>query len=305
MEEENIKLKIADIENRISTDMDFWSDSLKAQAEMKELRDLKYKLEGEKALDRGGCTMSILAGAGGDDSEDWVRMLLNMYEKYIIEEGYTYNIIHAHRNDLNGYRNINIEIRGKGVEESVMIYEMSGPYGKLKNENGVHRLVRLSPFNANDKRHTSFALVEVLPILPDIHKVEIPSEDLEINFANAGGPGGQNVNKRETKVIMKHIPTGITVTVATERNQEQNRSIALEMIQAKLYKKRKDDRQAEIEGRQISKNTEIEWGSQIRNYVLHPYKLLKDTRSGYESTDIENILEKGLLKPVVSSLMSV
>ena len=297
MEEDKIKLKIADIENRISNDIDFWSDSSRAQTQMKELRDLKDKLDGEKVLDRGGCTMTILAGAGGDDSEDWTRMLINMYEKYADSEGYIYKTLHEHRNDLNGYRNITIEIYSKSKDDK------SGPYSKLKNENGVHRLVRISPFNANDKRHTSFALVEVLPILPEIHKVYIPSEDLEINFANAGGPGGQNVNKRETKVIMKHLPTGITVTVATERNQEQNRSIALEMLQAKLYKKREDDRKSEIEGRQISKTTDIEWGSQIRNYVLHPYKLLKDTRSGYESTDVENILEKGLLKPVIESLL--
>lgn len=290
MDEDEIKNKILDIENRMNIDMDFWSDSTRAQVEMKELRDLKDKLDGEKALDRGGCTLTILAGAGGDDSEDWTRMLINMYERYADNEGYKYKTLHEHRNDLNGYRNITIEISGEGI------------YGNLKNENGVHRLVRISPFNANDKRHTSFALVEVLPVLPDIHKVAIPSDELEVNFANAGGPGGQNVNKRETKVIMRHIPTNITVTVATERNQEQNRSIALEMIQAKLYKKRENDRKAEIEGRQISKTTEIEWGNQIRNYVLHPYKLLKDNRNGYESTDVENILEKGLLKPVIESL---
>ena len=165
--------------------------------------------------------------------------------------------------------------------------------------------MRISPFNANDKRHTSFALVEVMPILEDIHKVPIRDDELEMSFANAGGPGGQNVNKRETKVIVRHKPTGIMVTVATERNQEQNRNIALAMLQSKLYKLREEERKAEIEGRQVSKTTEIEWGNQIRNYVLHPYKLIKDLRSGYETNNVDDILEKGNIGEMLKSLTTV
>ncbi len=290
--EEDIKFKIKELEESMNSG-DFWADKIKAQDTIKEIKNLKDKMDGEKALDRGNAVINIIAGAGGDDSEDWARMLFNMYSKYIEKTGWSYKILHAHTNDHDGYKNISFEVSGKWQNA---VGEEFGAYGKLKMESGVHRLVRISPFNANDKRHTSFALVEVLPILPEIHKVEIDEKDLEISFANAGGPGGQNVNKRETKVLIKHIPTGIQVQVATERDQLSNKKIAMELIQSKLFRMRQEQKAAELEGRQISKTTEIEWGSQIRNYVLHPYKLIKDLRSGIETTNIDDVLEKGDLE---------
>jgi peptide chain release factor 2 len=295
--EEEIKNKIIELESSMNSP-DFWSDKVKAQDTIKLVKNLKDKLDGEKALDKGNAVISIIAGAGGDDSEDWARMLFNMYSKYIEREGWSYRILHAHTNEHDGYKNMSFEVSGKWVNGKG---EDMGAYGRLKNESGVHRLVRISPFNANDKRHTSFALVEVLPILPEIHKVNIDEKDLDISFANAGGPGGQNVNKRETKVLIKHVPSGIQVQVATERDQLSNKKIALELIQAKLFKMREESKKAELEGRQISKTTEIEWGNQIRNYVLHPYKLIKDLRSGVETTNIDEVLEKGDLDEFLNS----
>ena len=261
----------------------FWNDKEKAQATIRQLKELKDKKDGVNALDKGGAIVSILAGAGGDDSEDFARMLFDMYDAYFASHGFSYSKLHDNTNDRGGYRNITIEVTGKGV------------YGLLKNESGVHRLVRISPFNAQAKRHTSFAMVEVLPIIPLVERKPIPADEIRIETSKASGPGGQNVNKRETAVRVIHIPTNIAVHVATERQQEQNKQKALEVLAAKLFKLEEEKRKAEIEGRQISKTTEIEWGNQIRSYVLHPYKMIKDHRTGYETSNVEAVLEKGEL----------
>jgi peptide chain release factor 2 len=267
--------KLAELEAQMAAP-DFWLDKDRAQALVREYQNLKEG--GGEGHDGGNATLAILAGAGGDDAEDFAYMLRKMYEGYASKKGWGVRELHANENDHAGYRNVVLEIVGAGA------------YGRLKHESGVHRLVRISPFNANAKRQTSFALVEVLPTLMPTDKVELKPEDIEIQFAKAGGAGGQNVNKRETAVRILHKPTNISVHVSSERSQQANREKAEALLKAKIFAQEEEKRQAEAEGRSIAKTTANEWGSQIRSYVLHPYKMVKDHRTDFESGNPDKVL---------------
>ena len=257
----------------------FWSDKDAAQAAIREYQELKDAVAGVGKYDKGDAVLSLYAGAGGDDAEDFVRILLNMYLRFFDDHGWRSTILHEHENDHGGYRNITLEVSGKQA------------YGTLKNESGVHRLVRISPFNASKKRHTSFALVEFVPKLEEVRELDIPESELQIEFAKSGGAGGQNVNKRETAVRIVHLPTNSSVHISSERSQAQNKEKALALLRGKLYHIQEEQRKKEEQGLSVSSTTQAEWGSQIRPYVLHPYQLVKDHRTHVEVRDVDTVLD--------------
>lgn len=277
MTKEEIEKRITYIETAM-TQADFWNDSKIAQEMIKELQTLKDESDGKGKYDRLNAVLTIVAGAGGDDAEDFARMLVEMYQRYAASRSWQLSVIDVNENDHGGYRNITFEVIGKEA------------YGTLRKESGVHRLVRISPFNANDKRQTSFALVEVSPDAGSVGNETLKEEDLDISFARSGGAGGQNVNKRETAVRITHKPTNLSVHVSSERSQQQNREKAIALLSGKVLAWQESNREKELAGLAIEKTVKIEWGSQIRSYVLHPYQLVKDHRTGVEIRDVEAVL---------------
>jgi|SRR6056297_503847 len=257
---------------------DFWNEPQQAQALIKELQECKDALEGKGKYDRLPAVITIVAGAGGDDAEDFARMLVEMYQRYAETRGWSVAVLDSHPNDHNGYRSITFTITGKDA------------YGTLRSEAGIHRLVRISPFNSNGKRQTSFVLVEISPELPEVNTDDLPEDDLDIQFAKSSGAGGQNVNKRETAVRITHTPTNLSVHVSTERSQQQNREKAMQLLAGKVFAFREAQQARELKGLAVEKSVKIEWGNQIRSYVLHPYQMVKDHRTNVETSQIDKVL---------------
>lgn len=281
MDKEQIQKDIDNLEQEMSS-ADFWSNKDKAQATIKRIQELKNELLGTQKYDAGDAVMTIFSGAGGDDAEDFSSILLNMYLKYCDKNKFGVSILHQNENDHRGFRNITIEISGKSA------------YGTLKNESGVHRLVRISPFNAKSLRHTSFSMVEVIPKFSKSAKLgdlDIPDTDIKVELSRSSGPGGQNVNKRETAVRVVHIPTNLSAQSDNERSQAQNKEKAMQILYGKIYKALEEERIAKEKGMYISKTTQIEWGNQIRSYVMHPYKMVKDHRTGVETSNVDAVLD--------------
>ena len=291
MSKDEIEDRITEIEGHMS-DASFWEDKQRADDAMSELNHLKAQLSKVKSeevdYDSWSAIMNIMSGAGGTDAEDFVRILCEMYTAYVEEQSWRHQVLHQHETEHGGFKNITLEIDGVGA------------FGTLKHESGVHRLVRVSPFDADKQRHTSFAMVEVTPKFERPGDVQIPEDEIDIEFSKSGGPGGQNVNKRETAVRMTHTPTGLTVHADGERTQHANRERARQLLAGKLWRKREEERQQAAEDMSVSKTTDAEWGSQIRSYVFHPYQQVKDHRTGVTVQDVEGVLE-GNIKPFLKA----
>jgi len=267
-----------------------------SQEEMQsQIQNLQYALDKEEfraflsaKYDRANAILTITAGAGGQDAQDWAALLTRMYQRYCERKGWKISMVDESFGDPGqegrvGIKQISFEIKGGYA------------FGMLKGENGVHRLVRISPFSAKSLRHTSFASVEVTPevSLKEETEIALNAEDLQTDFFRASGPGGQNVNKRETAVRIVHKPTGIVVTSQSQRSQQQNKEKALDVLASKLYVLKEKTRQDEM-AKARGEKRQIEWGSQIRSYVLHPYRLVKDVRTDVEVSNAEAVLDGDL-----------
>lgn len=335
---DGIQKRVAELDERMSAP-DFWNDQNAARALMAEVNPLKHRMEAfsslksrledidatielaqeaddddlgreaveefgkwEKSLadfelltllnapqDQASCYLTIHAGAGGTEACDWASMLLRMYMRWCERRGFTVTYLESTDGDDAGIRSVTVKVDGEYA------------YGYLKNERGIHRLVRISPFDSAGKRHTSFASLDATPEVSDSINIEILDKDLKVDTYRSGGKGGQNVNKVETAVRITHIPSGVIVACQNERSQLRNKEEAMNMLRAKLYQIEEDKKQAEAD-RQYSEKGDIGWGNQIRSYVFQPYQMVKDLRTGVESGNIQDVMD-GNLDPFIEAML--
>jgi peptide chain release factor 2 len=274
---------IQDIKKRLN-DLDELFEILSEEELSKEIEGIDKKIKEKEVelffnnkYDRGSAIVTINSGAGGIEAEDWAGMLFRMYQRYCEKNNFKAEVLDESVGEDKGIKSVTFSVKGKYA------------YGLLRRESGVHRLVRISPYSAQKLRHTSFASVEVLPEV-EVGEVEINSDDLRVDFYKASGPGGQYVNKRESAVRLTHIPTGIVVTCQSERLQGKNKERAMQVLSSRLYQynlEKAEKEMSKIKGDKVS----VGWGSQIRSYVLHPYKMVKDLRTNVETSQVENVLD--------------